>query len=184
MTVSSNACVKGAEGPYCTTAVFNSFINLKSKVWYCLTLVSCWSITSTTGKASTSDVSCHLPQAWLTALPRGAWYISEELLLPVSDILFSSQSSLVNFCSLTSNSNLLSCVSLWVASPTVEVGDLKGSQSSSDYLAAPLSEWCALSNISSSSESLYLSNLELRGPFSEKTLSERLSSIKLCQGTI
>ena len=47
-------------GPYCATAVFNSFITLKSKVWYCLTLVSCWSITSTTGKASTSEVSSTL----------------------------------------------------------------------------------------------------------------------------
>ncbi|KRY80958.1 hypothetical protein T11_14047 [Trichinella zimbabwensis] len=33
MTVSNNACVKGAVGPYCATAVFNSFITLKSKVW-------------------------------------------------------------------------------------------------------------------------------------------------------
>ena len=123
---------------------------------------------------------CPLPWAWLTTLPSGTWYISEELLLPVSDILFSSRSSLVNFCSLTSNSNLLSCVSVWVASPMVEAidgaGDLQGGQSSSKYLAAPLSEWSSLSKISSSSESLYLSNLELRGPFSEKTLSERRSS--------
>ena len=37
----------------------------------------------------------------------------------------------------------------------------------------------SLSKIRLSSESLYLSNLELRGPFSEKSLSERRSSCDL-----
>ena len=141
-----------------------------------------------TGKASTSDISYPLPWAWLISLPRGTWYISEELLLPVSDILFSSRSSLVNFCSLTSNSHLPSCVSLWVASPMVKAiggaGDLQGGQSSSKYLAAPLSEWSSLPKISSSSD--YIKFRVERTLFWEDPLWQALflRFIKLCLGTI